>query len=341
MNLVQIKKKLNKNIEDVLKKLGVEYEAFSDNIYSTCPVHENSDNPRAFSFSVNKGIWKCWTRDCQHEYKNDVFGLIQGALSLQAGREVNFKDTMMWISSNFNVSTNNYQDNTEGESEDPREEFNNIIRQFKSYNKTTNESIIQLEFDCTCPSEYFFSRGFKKSTLKHFGISDCVNKGIMKERSIIPIHNDSGSSLVGCIGRSIKEYKTPKFLIYPKGFEKRNYLYNYHRATKKANETSCIYLLEGQGDVWRMYEAGVKNAVSVFGKTLSEQQEEKLRKLAVTHIIVLMDNDQAGKEARIQLQRQLGRMYTLTFPKLNKKDIGDMKAKDIKEQILVDYKGTF
>ena len=58
MNLQQIKKKLNNNAEAVFKKLGMKCEVFSDNIYSTCPVHEDSDNPRAFSFSLQKGIWK-------------------------------------------------------------------------------------------------------------------------------------------------------------------------------------------------------------------------------------------------------------------------------------------
>lgn len=342
MSLIQIKKKLNKDIENVLTKLGIEYEVFSDNIYSTCPVHENSDNPRAFSFSVEKGIWKCWTRDCQHEYKNDIFGLIQGALSLQAGKEVGFKDVMSWISSHFNIKTHNRELETVViEDGDPLEDFHSIIKSFRVDNQRPEEQDISDRFETSVPSEYFWARGFNKKTLKYFNVGDCLLDGEMKERSVIPIHNDTGSKIVGYIGRSIKEYRIPKFLLYPKGFEKRHYLYNYHRAKECASRTSCIYLLEGQGDVWKMYEAGVNNAVSLFGKTLSEQQEEKLRKLAVTHIIVLMDNDQAGKEARIQIQRQLGRMYKLTFPKLNKKDVGDMSAKEIKEHILLTNKGTF
>jgi len=342
MSLTQIKKKLNKDIENVLTKLGVEYEAFADNIYSTCPVHENSDNPRAFSFAVDKGIWKCWTRDCQHEYKNDVFGLIQGALSLQAGKEVGFKDVMSWISSNFKIKTYGRQSEaTATEDEDPLEDFHSIIKNFRTENKSPEEQDISDRFEVCVPSEYFWARGFNKKTLKYFNVGDCLENGEMKERSVIPIHNDIGSKIVGYIGRATKEYRIPKFLLYPKGFEKRHYLYNYHRAKECASRTSCIYLLEGQGDVWKMYEAGVINAVSIFGKTLSEQQEEKLRKLAVTHIIVLMDNDQAGNEARIQIQRQLGRMYKLTFPKLNKKDVGDMSAKEIKENILLTNKGTF
>ena len=56
----------------------------------------------------------------------------------------------------------------------------------------------------------------------------------MKERAIIPIHNDDWNNVVGIIGRSIKEYRMPKFLFIPKGFDKRYYFYNYHRAIEKS-----------------------------------------------------------------------------------------------------------
>ena len=87
MNLKKLKKKLNNEADIVFNKLEMHCETFNDNIYSTCPIHEGSDNPRAFSFSPSKGIWKCWTRDCQSEYNNDIFGLILGALSAKEGKQ--------------------------------------------------------------------------------------------------------------------------------------------------------------------------------------------------------------------------------------------------------------
>ena len=84
MNLKKLKQKLNSEAELVFEKLGMECENFGGNIYSTCPIHEGSDNPRAFSFSPEKGIWKCWTRDCQLEHNNDIFGLIVGVLSAKS-----------------------------------------------------------------------------------------------------------------------------------------------------------------------------------------------------------------------------------------------------------------
>ena len=89
-----------------------------------------------------------------------------------------------------------------------------------------------------------------------------------------------------------------------------------------------------------MYEAGVQNAVSIFGKTLTNEQEQKLSKLPITHLIVLTDNDQAGK-IKVQIKRRLSRMYKITFPTLSSKDIGDMNIKDIKSNILFNLKGTY
>lgn len=339
MNLQKIKKKLNSEAQSVFEKLGMKCEVFNDNIYSTCPIHEGSDNPRAFSFSQDKGIWKCWTRDCQSEYKNDIFGLIIGSLSAQTGKQLEFKDALNWISSEFNISK--YKYNNSPVSSEDEDDFSILIKNLKSVDKAYQDIEINNSYDCNIPSLYFNGRGFTKSTLKYFGVGDCSEEGIMKDRAVIPIHNDDGKLLVGLIGRSVKEYRQPKFLFYPSGFNKRYYLYNYHRAKQRAIETSCMYILEGQGDVWKMHEAGVKNAVSIFGKTISKEQANKLSKLPITHLIILTDNDQAGREARVKIQRDLSRMYKLSFPRLSEKDIGDMSIKKIKENVLNNLKGTY
>ncbi len=335
-----MKKILNNKSELVFQKLGMNCECYGDNIYSTCPVHEDSDNPRAFSFCQSRGMWKCWTRDCQNHYNNDIFGLIRGVLSTQNGADVEFSDVLKWIYKEFNIKSTG-STSTSSTTEEPEDEFHRIITSLKTSNNKHNENVIDNVYDSDIPSDYFIGRGFKKSTMTYFGVVDCHEKGIMKERAIIPIHNADGNKLVGVIGRSIKEYKMPKFLLYPRGFEKRNYFYNYHRALKKAEDTHCLYILEGQGDVWKLHEAGVKNAVSVFGKTISREQEEHIRKLPITHLIILMDNDQAGREARIQMQRQFGRLYKLTFPRLTNKDIGDMSIYKIKKDILQNLRGTY
>jgi 5S rRNA maturation endonuclease (ribonuclease M5)/Zn-finger protein len=338
MELNQIKQKLIENYDLVFNSLGITYENINDNLYCVCPIHDNSDNPRAFSFSTKRGLWKCWTRDCQNDHKNDVFGLIQAVLSKQSGSIVTFSDTLNWSKNILGINQSIIKSNTKEAS--PYEDMLNIVDIFKKTKQATNVGF-NFNYNITYPSKYFIDRGFSKETLRHFSVGDCYECPQMKYRAIIPIHDDEGKNVVGIIGRSIKEYRIPKFLIYPAGFNKKYSLYNYHRAIEKARETSCLFVVEGQSDVWRLYEAGVHNAVGLFGKTITKEQEEKLYKMPITHIIVLTDNDQAGRESKVEIKRKLGRMYKLSFPQIFGKDVGEMSIDKIKTNILSSLKGTY
>ena len=161
----------------------------------------------------------------------------------------------------------------------------------------------------------------------------------MKHRAIIPIHCDSGVK-IAYIARSTKDYITPKYL-FSKNFRKSDYLYNYHRAIDTATQVSCLFLVEGQGDVWRLYEAGVNNCVGLFGKDISQQQKTKLIRSGVTTLVILTDNDQAGRESKVKIQRNLNRIFSLKFPRMSKKDIGAMSVQKIKEEILPQTKGLY
>lgn len=341
MDLKTIKQLLNDKAENVFEKLGIEYEVLGDNIYAKCPVHEGSDNPRAFSYSIDKGIWKCWTRDCQHQYNNDIFGIIRGSLSHSNGQDVGFKEALKWSYKFLNISTSGKQAIRQHVIKEEPDEFIKLVSVFNSKVEHKQHKKIDLINEVNIPSAYFISRGFRPSTLKHFQVGDCVNKeSKMYDRAVIPIHDDSGKDVVALIGRSIKEYKIPKFL-FSSGFDKRYFFYNYHRALQRATETSTLFIVEGQGDVWKLYEAGVTNAISIFGKTISKEQEDKLFKMPVTHLVILTDNDQAGRESKTQIQRQLNRMYKLTFPKISTKDVGEMSVEQIKDKVLSNLKGAY
>lgn len=338
-DLKHLKNVLNDNVENVLSKLGIEHENLGENIYSVCPIHHDGDNPRAFCFSKAKGIWKCWTRDCQNDYRNDIFGLIQGALSSKLGREISFKEVLGWSYKHLNIKKVHSTVDTQENQNNDWHNVVNIIANKESDTKQNN--IISFDEPTICPSAYFLSRGYDAKTLTHFGVGDCMNKDSpLYNRAIVPIHNPDGQ-LVALIARSIKEYKDPKFLLYPKGVNKSFLLYNHHRALQSIQETNTVFLVEGQGDVWRLYEAGIINAVGIFGKTISKEQENKINSMPITHIVVLTDNDQAGREAKMQIQRQFGRLYRLSFPTFKKKDIGEMSAEEIKNDVLIQIRGSY
>ena len=336
INTKQIKKMLFSDIELLLTNLNIDYEIMGDNIYSTCPVHEDSDNSRAFSLSTEKQLWRCWTRDCQDTYGTDIFGLIQGVLSQKRGQDVGFKKALDFACAILNIDRKNITIDKEQEPDS----FVKLVTMFSPSKKFVPTST-RNRYNLTHPSEYFLSRGFSEETMLHFEIGDCYDKSSsMYHRAVIPIHNDDGAIVVAHIGRSTKEYRTPKFL-FTKGFDKRHFLYNYHRAIGQAAETSLLFVTEGQGDVWKLYESGIVNAVSIFGKALSEQQQRKIQQSGVTRLVILTDNDQAGRESKTQLYRQLSRMFKLEFPRLLRKDIGDMSIDQIKDTVLTQVRGAF
>lgn len=346
MTLKQLKQQLNENHQLILKELGMTIEVFNNNVYSTCPVH-GGDNPRGFSYSPSKGIWRCWTRDCHQEHSNDILGLIQGVLSEEGSREVSFKDALLWACETLKCDVP--MSNSKGTTTEPPEEVeisleNKINNALKRKIVNHVPKTIDIDCDVQIPSKYFIERGFKAETLKHFEVGDCgYCENNLRDRAIIPIHEDSGKSVVGIIARTLKEYRLPKFLFHPTGFDKRFYFYNYHRAIQHItnNNIPYLYITEGQGDVWRLYEAGVKNAVSIFGKTLSEQQLTKLKSMRVSSLIILTDDDQAGRESKVAISRQLSRTHNLIFPRIYNKDIGNMSIDQIKTDILSNLKGTY
>jgi len=324
------------DISKLLDSFGLEYYQDMDNIFMCCPIHEGSDNPNALSISLEKKIWRCWTRGCEQEYNSDIFGFIRGVMTQRTGEEPSFSQILKYVCNIYDVNKASKEKVNDGNNRsngglDVTNHFSNLVTNInrKKTRKgvggisATSEITVELPKTASKVSEYFQSRGFGSNVLQSFGIHDSKQL----RRSIIPIRYQK--RLVGYMGRAMHEWVKPKFL-FNEGFVKTRYLYNYDDAMLNATGGSMI-LVEGQGDVWRLWEAGYKNAVGLFGKDVSEDQKALLLKGGITKLVVLLDNDQAGREAKVELQRGLGRLFTLVFPKTTGSDIGKKTTKQIKE----------
>jgi len=325
------------DIHPLLDNFGLEYEQVADNIFMSCPIHEGSDNPQAVSISLTKNAWRCWTRGCHDEFGTDIFSFVRGVLYAK-GEPYEFSDALRTVCSIYNV--NNAQTQAKIKEQPKEDFFRDLVKTFRKTDRCSNATT-----SCSCDvstlgiSPYFESRGFKSSTLRHFGVEDCCdNKSPMRHRSIIPILY-SGKQ-VGYIARSTKGWLQPKYL-FSEGIRKTDYLYNYDEAINIGREKHCLFLVEGQGDVWRLYEAGVKNVVGLFGKDISAVQKSLLLKSGVTSLVVLTDNDQAGRESKIKINRELGRLFNLFFPTTYGKDLGDTSVSKIKSEILANLRGCY
>jgi DNA primase len=141
--------------------------------------------------------------------------------------------------------------------------------------------------------------------VEHFGLGFC-SKGMMKGRIAIPIHNEKGE-LVSYCGRApdsgLAELEG-KYKL-PPNFVKSAVVYNLHR---QAPETEAFILVESFLSVFRLYQAGYLNALSLLGSALSERQEE----LILAHLgkkgrlYLMFDADESGRNCTADCLLRLG-----------------------------------
>ena len=337
LDLKKVRQIIFNDINVLLDDLELEYEEVSDNIFMSCPIHEGSDNKQGLSISTTKQAWRCWTRGCHEDLNTDIFGFIRGVMSNRNGDIVTFSDVLRYVCKLYDV--NNAKTKAHEKKEESKsDEFSDVVKIFQKKQRNIETSKIINKVKTSGKSLYFEARGFKRETLKHFGVEDCSDNFCdMRHRSIIPIYN-MGIEM-GYIARATKEWLQPKYL-FSSGLVKTNYLYNHDNAMEIAREKSCLFLVEGQGDVWKLHEAGVLNAVGLFGKDI-DSQHSLLIKSGVTTLVILTDNDQAGREAKIKINRKLSRLFNLKFPDMPSNDLGIMSIEKIKSQILTNLQGYY
>lgn len=135
----------------------------------------------------------------------------------------------------------------------------------------------------------------------------------------IPVHSPDGIC-VGFVGRSVegKEFKnTP-------GLPKSKVLFNLHRV-KSSNK---VYVVESSFDAIRLDQCGLP-AVATLGSTVSGTQTDLLKKY-FNEVILLADNDEAGKNMQEKMAERLGHKLSIVKLDSKYKDIGDMPDEEIK-----------
>ena len=103
--------------------------------------------------------------------------------------------------------------------------------------------------------------------------------------------------------------------------------------------TQTAILVEGQGDVWRMHEAGFSNTVGIFGSSINEDQLILLEASGALNIVILTDTDDAGNKAFEQIVKKCGRRFNYLRPQISHKDVGDMTTEQINQELNNQIKG--
>ena len=307
-------------------------------IIGRCPIHDG-DNTQAFNINIDPdseyyGAWFCNTKHCHNE-GNDIIALIGTLLSAKSNKEFSFREVLRFA--------NNFTKNVDidfSASTAKQDVLSSILEKNSKAKIKGQFTREQVRSRLVIPCEYYLKRGFSSEVLDYFDIGTCEDpKSEMYKRAVFPIYDENDEYMVSCVGRTISNDQ--RKWINKKGFNKSGFLYNYGKAIKEIDSSSTIILVEGQGDVIRLHEAGIRNAVGIFGSHLSDSQVFLLQKSGALNIVIMTDNDDAGNKCREEMKEKLSYSFNIFDVVTPTNDIGDMSVAQINELIKPQMKGFY
>lgn len=351
------------SIDDLLEYFEIEFKHNNSSMVSMCcPIH-NGDNPSAVNIYHQgdnyRGNWKCRTHGCEKIFKSSIIGFIRGIISSQkynwitdGDQTCSFNEAVEFATKFVGKSLENYHvDKTIKE----KQNFAHIVENVTKKPDVNNSKITraQVRSILQIPAQYYLNRGYSEDILDKYDIGLCVrpNKE-MTNRIVAPIYDNNHEFIIGCTGRSVFDrcdkcrcyhdpaIECPKDYVwqYSKwrhsaGFKTQNCLYNMWFAKEHIKQTNTAILVESPGNVWRLEENGIYNSVAIFGTTLSDRQKIILDSSGAMSLIIIMDNDEAGREAAKKIVEKCNRTYRIHIPVISKNDIGEMTSEEINNEI--------
>jgi DNA primase len=97
--------------------------------------------------------------------------------------------------------------------------------------------------------------------------------------------------------------------------------------------TTSILLTEGPKDVWVADQNGIFNSTCVLGSNLYPYHIDRIESMGINKVFVMMDNDEAGVEARDKIMKKLNKRFeTIDCTDILKKgcDPADMSKEEWK-----------
>ena len=161
-------------------------------------------------------------------------------------------------------------------------------------------------------------------TIIDFGLGYFTGeKGMMVGHIVIPINNVKGE-LVAYAGRwpgVPPDKDTPKYKL-PLGFKKRLELFNLDRAIKEPADKPLV-IVEGFFDVIKLHQNGCRKVVAIMGDCLTPEQEALIRQhtAAHSHVVVMLDEDDAGHAARDDIACRLSKFCFVRVHQFPKPDM--------------------
>lgn len=180
------------------------------------------------------------------------------------------------------------------------------------YTPDKKEFDLDLMWNFNKPPKEFLDRGYTRECLKHFRVGTTDDGAIL-----IPYYKDF-NSFGDLVGYQQRWYEPTRRVKNSKGFEKKSYLYNVDYSK------DYIVLVEGQSDVWRIYQHGY-NVCALMGSDMSNEQVQMLSKFKKVYLA--LDNDEAGRRGTEICYYLLKNQCEVLLVPYTTKDPGECKSK--------------
>lgn len=350
-------------IEDLFDSFGLEYRLNNKMYTMSCPIH-GGDNAAALNIyhigDNYRGNWTCRTHGCENTFKGSVIGFIRGLLSVERynwkiGDKSNicpFNEAVDFALAFLNKDLKNFKVSKVLQE---KNRFTQVVEKITK-SGVDNDTKIERRYvtsSLIIPSEYYISRGYSAEILSKYDIGLCNKDGKeMSDRVVAPIYSDDHRYVVGCTGRSIYNkcdtcssfhkagncpsdqdlWKYPKWK-HNSGLKSQNHLYNFWFAKEHILKSGMAIIVESPGNVWKLEENNIHNAVAIFGCSMSDRQKMILDSSGAMSLILLTDNDEAGQKAAAQIKSKCEKTYRIFMPKISKPDVAEMTLEEIKTEI--------
>lgn len=321
-----IKELANYHIHELFEILDITCKSKQDYLNGPCPVH-NGDRKDAWSWHLDRGIWKCFSRGCDQEFGADIFGLVQGI------NKCSFIQAKEFVKRHLNSDLSKVEVKKLRDSKSNRE-FVNQVKRSKDVKKIYNKSCLdKLKYH-----NYLESRGYSRNIVEKYniGVSDCRNK-YMSNRIIFPIQNIKGE-IIGFTGRTLldnwEDLGIPKWK-HTKGYISGRNLFNIWFAQDSIRETGEAIIVEGPLDVLRLEEAGVHNSVALLGKELHKRHITLLISVSALKLKIALDADEAGRSGGKRAAKMAKSFFDVEIINLPEgSDAGDLSLDEAREVFL-------
>jgi 5S rRNA maturation endonuclease (ribonuclease M5) len=352
-------------IEELLDVLHIDYKLYDKMATMSCPIHGGDNTGACNLYHIGdsyRGNWKCRTHNCQDVFKSSIIGFIRGCLSHRkynwqnnGDKTCSFNEAIQFIQQFLG---NKIDINSLSVIDAKVKDKNDFVNTVRYITESSDKDKLKISKDyllskISVPSEYFLGRGFSKAILSKYYVGDCYDDTKeMYNRAVVPIFDDNNEYIVGCTGRSLfekcskcKAHHDPRHHCpneaeswkyskwkHSSGFKSGDNVYNIWAAKQHIKtHNNTVILVESPGNVWRLEEAGIHNAVAIFGTTFTDRQKMIVDCSGAMDIITIMDNDEAGHQAREKIYTKCKKTYNVTHIDIPANDIASMSIEEIKK----------